>query len=70
MENTLEIIPTSDLTDGDTYRKLQRGGDYVVRGSVADLVSDCEIEDAEPTVYRQFGEDEDATESDTGARGR
>ena len=53
------LISTSELAHGDLFRVLDRGGDYVLFGTLADLLAD-KTEDAQRAVYRQIGEGEDA----------
>lgn len=69
-ETSLDIVPASDLRHGDTFRTLDRAGDYVLVGSVSELIACDEHEDAGKTIWKQVGEGEDAHRRDTGARGK
>ena len=53
------LISTSDLSNGDLYRELQRAGDFVLTGSLEALLAD-ETEDASRAIKKQIGEGEDA----------
>lgn len=66
---TIDIIPTSKLRHGDTFRTLDRAGDCVLIGDVTELIECDEHEDAGRTIWKQIGNDEDAYSQDTGARG-
>lgn len=57
LETTL--ISTSDLSNGDLYRELQRAGDFVLTGTLEALLAD-ETEDASRAIKKQIGEGEDA----------
>lgn len=64
----IDIINTSELKNGDTYRTLDRAGDYVLIGSISELIDCKEYEDARGTIWRHVGEGEYSYAQDTGAR--